>query len=80
MELFSVSCTRRSHGPAERAAGPIRSVSEYQIMVFRQGKTPLGSGESTRATSNDVSFRDLKEMVSRLRTDNLARGSTEKYQ
>ena len=45
-------------------------------MVERHDKAPLDSGESARATSNDVSFRDLKEMVSRLRTDNLARGST----
>ena len=43
-------------------------------MVERQGKAPLDSGESTRATSNGVNFRDLSVTVLRLRTHNLARG------
>ena len=71
----SVSCTRRSNGPAVRAAGAVRSVATgYHIMVERQSKAPLGSGESTRATSNGVNFRDLSVTVLRLRTHNLARG------
>src|SRR4051812_29445683 len=58
---FSVSCARRSNGPDVGATGPIRPVSDYQIMVFRQRKAPLDSGESTRAsaTDNDVNLRDL---------------------
>ena len=43
-------------------------------MVFRQGKTPLGSGESTCATTDDVNLRDLSVTVFGLRTRNLARG------
>ena len=46
----------------------------YHIMVERQGKAPLDSGESTRATINGVNLGDLIVTVSRLRTRNLARG------
>ena len=37
-------------------------------MVERQGKAPLDSGDSTRAASNGVNFRDLSIRVFRLRT------------
>ena len=46
--------------------------TRIRVMVARNGKAPLGSGEPTRATSNLVIFRDLKITVSRLRTHNLA--------
>ena len=49
--------------------GPMR----IHVVVERQDKAPLGSGESTCATSNLVNFRDLEIKVSRLRTHNLAR-------
>ncbi len=51
----------------------MRSVSLYDIMVERQGKAPLGAGESTRTTGNAVNLRDLIVSISRLRTRNLAR-------
>ena len=53
----------------------MRSVATgYHIMVERQDKAPLDSGESTRAASNGVNLRDLSVSVFRLRTDNLAWG------
>jgi hypothetical protein len=52
----------------------MRSVAGYHIMVQRQGKTPLDSGESTGAASNGVNFGDLGVSVVGLRTHNLARG------
>ena len=40
----------------------MRSVATgYHIMVERQGKAPLDSGESTRATSNGVNLLDAKD-------------------
>jgi len=44
--------------------GPRRT----HVMVERHGKAPLDSGESTRATSDDVNKRDLGVNVARLRT------------
>ncbi len=53
----------------------MRSVAtQPHIMVERYGKAPLGSGESTRATSNGVNFCDMSVSVSRLCAVNLARG------
>jgi hypothetical protein len=51
----------------------------HHIMVERQGKAPLDSGESTRATSDDVSLGDLSVSVSRLRTYNLTRGHIDMF-
>src|SRR5438270_901622 len=75
-----MSCARGSNGPAVRAAGPMRSVAKgYLVMIERQGKAPLDSGESTRATGNGVNFRDLSITVAGLRTHDLARGHIHRF-
>jgi hypothetical protein len=54
-------------------------VMRTQVMVEGQGKAPLGSGESSRATNNGVNLRDLSVTVSWLRTHNLAWGDIHVY-
>ena len=53
----SVSCTRGSNGPVERAGGEKR----YRACQTLHGKASLRSRESARATSNCVNFRDAKD-------------------
>ena len=48
--------------------------TQPEIVVLRQGKAALDSGESTRAASNRVNLGDLNVSISGLRAQNLARG------
>ena len=49
--------TRGSNGPVERAGGD----ELVRVCQALHDKAPLGSRESTRATSNGVNFRDAKD-------------------
>jgi len=53
-----MSCTWGSDGPVKRA----RSEERYDIGRALHGKGPFGSRESTRPTSDGVSFRDANDI------------------